>query len=54
MMLLLGFLWNDNNSGSACLTVCYYEKKEWLALLGKVEPPIRLKSIKNFSWKTIN
>ena len=42
------------SNGSACLTVCYYEKKEWLVLLIKVEPPIRLELIKSFSWKQLN
>ena len=35
--------------GSACLTICYHEKIERLVLLIKVELPIRLKLIKNFS-----
>ena len=35
--------------GSACLTVCYQEKKELLVLLIQIEPPIRLQLIKNFS-----
>ena len=34
---------------SACLTICYHEKIERLVLLIKVELPIRLKLIKNFS-----
>ena len=38
------------SGGSACLSVCYHEKKEWLVLLIKIEPPIRLKLIKKFSW----
>ena len=34
--------------GSACSAICYHEKRERLVLL-KVELPIRLKLIKNFS-----
>ena len=34
---------------SACSAICYHEKKERLVLLIKVELPIRLKLIKNFS-----
>ena len=35
--------------GSACSAICYHERRERLVLLIKVELPIRLKLIKNFS-----
>ena len=35
--------------GSACSAICYHEKRERLVLLIKVELPIRLKLIINFS-----
>ena len=34
---------------SACSAICYHEKRERLVLLIKVELPIRLKLIINFS-----
>ena len=35
--------------GSACSAICYHERRERLVLLIKVELPIRLKLIINFS-----